>query len=179
MKFFKLIFLLAIVMFQASCGKGENSTAPTSSQVFQGPSKWERSFKEDPFDDKKKTLNFVNRSEQGVGALLLMCEDNVPKFFWQYADSGKAPFAGMDMEVILRLDNEPTFNEQWGWAASQPLMYPKGNKIQFLNKLVGKQKFALKSVLADATYGVFDITGFDKAFGEIKEMCGNNQPPSN
>lgn len=158
----------------AGCGNDNGSSPKVTAATapLQEISKWDREFKTDPFDDKKKTLSFTNTAEQGGGYLLLMCENNALKFFWQYALSGKSPFAGIDMEVALRIDNEPPFNEEWGWSAAQPLMYPKGDKVVFLDKLVGKQKFAIKSVVADASFGVFNIAGFDKAYSEVKSLCG-------
>ena len=80
---------------------------------------------------------------------------------------------GIDnMELIFRLDGDPTFNQEWGWSALQPLFYPKADqKTSFLNSMIGKSKLAIKSVIADASYGVFDITGFDEAYNEIKTTC--------
>ncbi len=170
---FVVLMLGALLLVGCGNDNGAPSKAATiSASPAQEISKWDRELKTDPFDDKKKTLSFTNTAEQGGGYLLLMCEENALKFFWQYALSGKSPFAGMTMEVALRIDNEPPFNEEWGWSAAQPLMYPKGDKVVFLDKLAGKQKFAIKSVVADASYGVFNIAGFDKAYSEVKSLCG-------
>ena len=81
---------------------------------------------------------------------------------------------GLDMELIFRLDNNPPFNQNWGWSSSQPLMYPKDDESQFLDLMRGNSKLAIKSVVAEASYGVFDITGFDEAYKEIKSTCPPN-----
>jgi hypothetical protein len=154
-------------------GKNISMSPPQSSEPVKPKkiSAWTREFKVDPFDDKKKTLSFQTAAKEGAGYLLLLCEDNRIKFFWQYALSGKGPGMGMDMELTFRLDGEPTFNQDWGWSATQPLFYPKGDKAPFLNDLIGKSKLAVKSTLIDSAYGVFDVSGFDEAYTEVKTVC--------
>ena len=134
-------------------------------------SEWTRKFNVDPFDDKKKSLSFQTSAKEGQGFLLFMCEDNRIKFFWQYALSGAGPGMGVGMELIFRLDGDPTFNQSWGWSSSQPLLYPIGDEAPFLNSMIGKSKLAIRSVIADSTYGVFNLKGFDEAYNEIKSIC--------
>lgn len=157
--------LLALVSLTlVSCDKNSSSFSASSS------SNWERTFTKDAFNDKS-TLRFLANASEGQGYLLLLCEEGTLKFFWQYGSSGRAPFGGMDMDIMVRIDDMPTFEEEWGWGATQPLMFPKGEKTVFLDKLVGKKRLALKSVLAQSTYAVFNISGFDQAYREVKKAC--------
>ena len=133
-------------------------------------SSWKRDFKVDPFNDKK-TLAFNTFAKEGVGILSFVCQEKRIQLAWLYALQGKGVFP--ELALIFRLDDEPTFNQKWLWADLSPVLYlPKDDTELFLISMVGKSKLAVKTnnIVVDM-YAVFDITGFNEAYNEIKAAC--------
>lgn len=137
---------------------------------------WDRQFKKDDFTDKTslRYLAVDQKGSRGMFLLLDCTEKGNIDFSWQVSDSNnsKAPYSGMTFEVNVRVDANPIFKETWDWAAYGPFVSPgREQRAAFLEKLKGGKKLALKVDFPEVV-GVFDITGFDKAYEEVKTLCG-------
>jgi hypothetical protein len=148
--------------------QGEKSQSTATSA---GPSVWRRTLTEDPFESSKKTLKYAATSEGNNSFLILLCKGGALQFAWQYSESGRAPVVGMQMELMIRFDDLPPFKEEWTWSADSPILSPVGRDRKFLDQMNGKRKLAIKSTVAEGTIGVFNITGFDQAYSEARQLC--------
>jgi hypothetical protein len=74
--------------------------------------------------------------------------------------------------VVIRIDSGEVFEEQWQWTSYGSFLKPKfEDRLLFLRKLKGAKKLALKVTFPEIL-GVFDVSGFDKAYAEVAKFCG-------
>ena len=122
------------------------------------------------FNDKLY-LTYALKSEGHAELLMLSCnEDKSLLFSWAVAE--KSPMQqGQDLpiSVSVRIDDGQIFEETWGWSSQAKFIRPK-DPIQFLSKLVGAQKVAIRENLTGSS-SVFQIGGFDVVFSEVVSLC--------
>jgi hypothetical protein len=152
---------------------------------------WEKRTYVDDFSDKQLIRYFSTAKKERGGDgmhLLLDCnEEKVIDFSWQISDSSilKAPWDGIKLNVAIRIDSGQVFEEHWNWTEYGSFIKPdieyKFDSLIFLRKLKGAKKLALKvlpsqkfsgSDVFPEIVGVFDISGFDKVYGEVTRSCG-------
>jgi len=140
--------------------------------LFCSPSfgAWNKSVEKDPFDDKVFKLWFYASRISGGVNFVFGC-DNEGKFnlYWEYARQGQSGVMAMDMGVVIRLDSDPSIEEDWYWLPANATIRPNDGAA-FMNKILSKKKLAIKSSLG-GDMGVFDISGVNKAYQEAKTTC--------
>ncbi len=130
---------------------------------------WTKSLQKDAFDDKVFDLWFSATRSSGGDRFVFGC-DNEGKLsvYWQVGKEQSGIMA-MDMGVVIRLDSDPSFEEDWRWTPAQATIRPK-DAAEFLKKILPKKKLAIKTSLG-GDVGVFDISGANKAYQEAKNAC--------
>jgi hypothetical protein len=139
---------------------------------------WERVFKKDDFTDKESVRYSVSDRNGSRGMFLILdcTETGNISFVWQISDESINLFTESgEFEVNVRVDSKHIFKEAWKWAVFGPFFSPaEDQRAVFLSKLKGAKKLALKidaDFINPGAIGIFDITGFDKAYAEVKTLC--------
>ena len=130
---------------------------------------WTKSLEKDAFDDKVFNLWFSASRISGGDQFVFGCDnEGALSLYWQVGKEQSGIMA-MDMGVVIRLDAEPAFEEDWKWTPAQATVRPK-DASAFLKKILSKKKFAIKTALG-GDVGIFDISGANKAYQEAKNTC--------
>ena len=130
---------------------------------------WTKSLEKDAFDDNVFNLWFFASRSSGGGKFVFGC-DNEGKLsvYWEVGKE-QSEIMAMDMGVVIRLDSDPSSEEEWRWTPAQATIRPK-DAAEFLKRILPKKKMAIKTSLG-GDVGIFDISGANKAYQEAKSAC--------
>jgi hypothetical protein len=162
----KLILLALPILLIIGCGdKKQNENIINSKDEI--PSHWKKTESKDAMTDQVTKYYDVASNESTSYGLSVGCsKKGFLNFYVEYPSRSGMPSS--EMEVTVRIDNDPPFNEKWyvSWVNGATTVE---NPYTFFSKIKGKSKLAVE--IFGAAKNTFNISGIENVVSDMESTA--------